>query len=109
MAKEIQGHIDCPSCGASKRMRVTCDKNGDPFGFCEECRQQLRVGGDAHRVAKFRERHPWAAPGAAPVTETVPEPVPAPAPAPAPAAKPKAKSSRSVGPFDYLYRQGARA
>lgn len=43
-------------------MRVTLDKNGDPFGYCEaECSQQMRIGGDARRVRKFLARFPWAA------------------------------------------------
>lgn len=95
MAK-VLGHIDCPTCGTVKGMRVTLDKNGDPFGYCEaNCSQQMRVGGDRRRVAMFRERYPWAveeAP-APPVTVTEGEgakvgPVTAaPAPAPAPAAQ----------------------
>lgn len=55
---EILGFIDCPTCGAAGRMRVTADRNGAPFGFCEECAQQLRIGGSAHRVEKFKGRHP---------------------------------------------------
>lgn len=87
MAGPVLGHIDCPSCGASKGMRINHDKNLDPFGFCElNCRQQLRVGGDAHRVKQFVARYPWAA---KPVTGTAPASAPAPAPASAPAqAKP---------------------
>jgi hypothetical protein len=67
-------------------MRITHDKNGEPFGFCEaECGQQLRVGGDKRRVRAFVARYPWAAgepvTGTEPVTVTVtaqvekPEPV----------------------------------
>lgn len=60
--KEILGHIDCPSCGTAKGMRVTHDKNGEPFGYCEaECGQQLRVGGDRYRIKAFLARFPWAA------------------------------------------------
>jgi len=70
MQKEILGHIDCPTCGGAKAMRITHDKNGDPFGYCEySCRQQLRIGGDKYRVKKFIERFHWAA---APVPVTVP-------------------------------------
>lgn len=66
-------------------MRITHDKNDDPFGFCEKgCGQQLRVGGNPARVRAFVARFPWAAkPGAAPaaapvtVTEAKPEPIPA--------------------------------
>lgn len=95
MAREILGHIDCPSCGAAKGMRVTHDKNGEPFAFCEaNCNQQLRIGGDKRRVRLFLERFPWAAgpdaiaankPAALPVAP-VPVAVPAPKkPAPEPA------------------------
>lgn len=81
MAGPVLGHIDCPSCGTSKGMRITHDKNGAPFGYCEAtCSQQLRIGGDADRVRRFVARHPWAA---APVTGTAPAPAAAPAPAPA--------------------------
>lgn len=117
-AREVLGHIDCPTCGQSKGMRITHDKNGEPFGFSEACcNQQLRVGGDKRRVAAFVARYPWAAKP----TEAAPAPAPAeatPAPAPqaakpAPAAKkaakpeptptpaPKARASLP-GPFDFL-------
>jgi hypothetical protein len=116
-AREVLGHIDCPSCGTDKGMRITHDKNGEPFGYCEaECSQQLRIGGDLRRVRKFVARYPWAAkPGAdtggpsaaAPVTETKPAPKPVtvtapkapakPVPVTVPAAKPKA-----AGVFDFL-------
>lgn len=94
MAKEdkpVLGMIPCPHC--PEQMTVRRDKNGDPFGHCEECRGQLRVGGDPARVRKFIARYPWAAKppvGAAdPVTGTVTEkpaaPVPVTEPVPAPA------------------------
>lgn len=104
--KEVLGHIPCPSCGEA--MRVTNDKNGNPFGYCDHgCGQQLRVGPDKFRVQKFRERYQWAKPkaepgaqAAHPVPVTVPakqapqakpaEPVPAPAP------------KRPASPFDLL-------
>lgn len=55
------GHIDCPTCGTAKGMRITQDKNGDPFGYCEAtCSQQMRIGGDKSRVRRFLERFPWA-------------------------------------------------
>ena len=104
MNKTILGHIDCPTCGEETAMRITTDKNGDPFGFCEICRQQLRVGGDADRVDDFYRAHPGIKKPGAPVRATVSAPaaepakpaapaakpaaVPAPAPAPAPAKKP---------------------
>jgi len=56
---EILGHIDCVSCGHDRGMRITEDKNGDPFGFCEaNCDQQLRIGGKARRVELFYKQHP---------------------------------------------------
>jgi len=99
MEKVIFGHIDCPTCGAAKGMRITHDKNGDPFGYCEaECGQQLRIGGDKRRSNKFLARFPWAA-GTTSVTDTGKKPVTAPEPQanpPVPKAKPKAS------PFDLL-------
>lgn len=103
--KQILGHIDCPTCGTAKGMRITPDKNGDPFGFCEaNCGQQLRIGGDKRRVRDFVARHPWAVPvteqapvpaqAAKPVTVTEPKTPAKPVPVPA---KPKA-----AGVFDFL-------
>jgi len=89
MAKgSLLGHIGCPTCGA--QMRVTEDKNGEPFGFCDHgCAQQLRIGGNAARVAAFRKRYPWAAGGqAAPAAASTPAPAPATKPAPTPAPQP---------------------
>lgn len=84
MTKQVLGHIDCPVCKTPKGMRITHDKNSEPFGFCEaKCGQQLRVGGNKHRVGEFVKNHPWAS--AEPVTGTGTEPKPAPAPAPVPA------------------------
>lgn len=120
MAREVLGHIDCPCCGTAKGMRITPDRNGAPFGYCEAtCNAQLRVGGDARRVAAFVARYPWAAGkplAAEPPTVTAPAPAPAepPAPAkpkaqakaaPAPVAAPApAKKRASVGPFDFLMK-----
>lgn len=72
MEKTILGHIDCPTCGAAGGMRITHDKNQEPFGYCEAgCGQQLRIGGNPARVRMFVARHPFAGkPGAAPVTVT---------------------------------------
>ncbi|WP_395137280.1 hypothetical protein [Schlegelella aquatica] len=105
MARDVLGHIDCPTCGTKGGMRITHDRNGHPFGYCEaECSQQLRIGGDQRRVQLFLARYPWAAgkPAATPgdpapaAPAAVPLPVSA-APTPAPqAAKPKAS------PFDPL-------
>jgi hypothetical protein len=72
--KEVLGHIDCPACGEKSGMRVTLDKNGSPFGFCEaNCDAQLRIGGSARRVAAFLRMYPWAA--GKPVPDTAPAPV----------------------------------
>jgi hypothetical protein len=120
MTKQVLGHIDCPTCGKDDAMRVTADRNGDPFGFCEDgCGQQLRVGGKPGRVRAFVARYPWAAaspvplplqepaPAKLPGTDTppaAPEPVvipvfapKAPAPAKTPA-KPVAKAPAPVAP-----------
>jgi len=111
MAKEekpILGHIDCPHC--AEKMGVKHDKNGDPFGHCEECGGQLRVGGNPARLRKFLTRHPWAAKptvaAADPVTVTekprAPAPVPAPtAPvtAPAPQQRRRASFADALGVF----------
>lgn len=98
--KTVLGHIDCPTCGAKGGMRITHDKNGHPFGYCEaECSQQMRIGGDLRRVRKFLARFPWAA-GTEPAQDAAPVTATAPAPAPA-AAAPKPKSSN---PFDFLLK-----
>lgn len=98
MAKgDVLGMIDCPHCGLSKGMRITEDKNGEPFGFCEaECDGQLRVGGKPRRVEKFFLLHPHLkrkgeAPAATAGVVTVApvKPADATATAPTPAAKPK--------------------
>lgn len=91
----VLGHIDCPTCGTVRGMRITHDKNGHPFGYCEaECSQQLRIGGDMRRVRKFIARYPWAAGG----QEKAQEP---PVTATAKANEPKPKA-RSLGVFDAL-------
>jgi hypothetical protein len=80
--KPVLGQIPCPHCPA--HMNVKHDKNDDPFGHCEECGGQLRVGGRPARVRAFVARYPWAAkPSDAvtvPVTVTVTEPKLTPAP-----------------------------
>lgn len=59
MSREILGHIDCPHCGHEKGMRITPDKSGAPFGYCEaNCNGQMRVGGNARRVESFYAKHP---------------------------------------------------
>lgn len=87
--RTILGYIACPTCGLKDGMRITEDKNGDPFGFCEShCGQQLRIGGDRRRVRDFFERYPHmqrrgdvpatpaAAATAAPTPKAEPEPAP---------------------------------
>lgn len=107
--RDILGHIDCPTCGTAKGMRITADKNGDPFGFCEaNCGQQLRVGGDPRRVRDFVGRYPWAKPG------TVTAPAPAAPPVTvtgdkAPEPEPKPKRQPVANPFDFLLQKGAKA
>lgn len=55
----LLGYIDCPACGLVKGMRITEDKSGNPFGYCEgDCDQQLRIGGNPARVEKFYKHHP---------------------------------------------------
>lgn len=106
--REVLGHIDCPTCGTKAGMRITHDKNGHPFGYCESnCDQQIRIGGKAHRVAAFLARYPWAAgkAAAAPPAPTVTAPAapaakpPKAAPVPAPA-KPAAPAP--FDPFGFL-------
>jgi len=57
--KTIHGRIDCPCCGTEKGVRITQDKNGKPFGFCDaKCGIQLRIGGDTYREAEFNKKYP---------------------------------------------------
>lgn len=56
---EIYGHIECPYCGYKSGMRITQDKNGKPFGYCEaNCNGQMRWGGNSAREAGFNQMHP---------------------------------------------------
>jgi hypothetical protein len=84
LEKTVHGHIDCPHCGAQKMMRITSDRNGKPFGHCDDCNGQLRVGGNSYREKKFIDRYPFAAGSIAaiPVTVTANEPQTAPPAAP---------------------------
>lgn len=111
-SKAVLGHIDCPTCGTKAGMRVTHDKNGEPFGYCEaNCSQQLRIGGDKRRVRDFVALYPWAAapgepvpapkPAAAPVTVTAPKAAAKPAPV-----TPPAKPKPAAGVFDFLLTKG---
>lgn len=102
----VLGHIDCPTCGTSQAMRITRDKNGDPFGFCEAgCNQQMRIGGSAHRVAAFVRRFPWAAKPATEQEAAAPAPAAPVAAKPTPP-KPAAPKRSSAGFFDSLLGGG---
>lgn len=111
MSREVLGHIDCPTCGTKAGMRITHDKNGEPFGYCEaHCNQQMRIGGDKRRVALFVGLFPWAA-GAAPVTvtATTPEKKAAPAAKPEPVATPAPEKKKRSSFDDALQFLGGRA
>ena len=114
--KQILGHIDCPTCGTAKGMRLTPDNNGDPFGFCEaNCGQQLRIGGDKRRVRDFVARHPWAVTdtdaGAASAKASAPPPATfkTPVTEKKPPAKPVPDKPKAAGVFDFLLQPGATA
>lgn len=77
MKKEVKGHINCPYCDGAETMRVIEDKNGKPFGHCDDCNGQMRVGGNSYREKKFYSLHPWAAPKAPEIPVTVTEQKPA--------------------------------
>lgn len=71
--KTIHGRIDCPCCSTKNGVRITADKNGHPFGFCDaNCGLQLRIGGDAFRVGQFNKNHAAiaASMSGAPVSDT---------------------------------------
>ncbi|SHL45283.1 hypothetical protein SAMN05216428_102449 [Nitrosospira sp. Nsp11] len=73
MAKgDLLGKIECPCCGTPGGMRVTEDKNGQPFGYCEAtCNVQMRLGGSGYRVDQFYKKYPGVRrPGAVTVTVT---------------------------------------
>lgn len=102
MAKEQIGTIDCPCCGYAGGMRITKDRNGDPFGFCSgNCGVQMRVGGNADRVAAFYRNHPTIkkpTAEATPATHSAPAAAPAPAtPTPPPPAAPARRSLLNLG------------
>ncbi|CDN87497.1 hypothetical protein [Hydrogenophaga intermedia] len=106
--KVVRGYIDCPSCGTPGGMRITSDKNGDPFGFCTAtCRQQLRVGPDPERVALFEANHAkrlaTAAPAPAPAA-----PVAAPAPVAEPPPPPAAPKRTGLADALHFMAGGAR-
>lgn len=57
--KTIYGRIDCPCCKTKDGVRITKDKNGEPFGFCDaKCEVQIRLGGKAYRVGEFAKAYP---------------------------------------------------
>lgn len=104
--RNVLGHIDCPTCGTKGGMRITHDKNGHPFGYCEaECSQQMRIGPDTRRIRKFLARFPWAAG----TQEAAPAPAapPVAAPVTAPVPKPAAPKRGGAGVFDALLGAGA--
>ena len=71
---ETLGHIDCPTCNMQNSMAIKLDKNGQAFGFCEDCAQQLFTRNDFKSKKLLARMRPVAAPAA-------PEPQPAPPPA----------------------------
>lgn len=100
--RDLLGHIDCPVCGTAGGMRVTADKNLEPFGYCEaDCSAQLRVGGDARRVRRFLERFPHLRAAEAAPAPAAPAPAPV-AAAPAPTPTPRPKRPPAAGMFDAL-------
>jgi len=108
--RTILGYIHCPTCGMKDGMRITEDKNGDPFGFCEShCGQQLRIGGDRRRVRDFFERYPQMQRRGDLPAAPAPAPAPAAAPTPAPESEPapKAKAAPRSAMADALRMLGA--
>lgn len=92
-------------------MRITEDKNGDPFGYCEaNCGQQLRIGGDKRRVRDFFQRYPAIQrrePDAATAATVQPTPKQEQEPTPEPAPKAKAKAEPRSAMADALRMLGA--
>lgn len=98
---DILGYINCPSCGTQHGMRITRDKNGHPFGWCEKsCGQQLRVGPEPRRIRDFMKLYPQLSsradePKAAVTAEPLEVP-PVTLPKPQPPAAPKPAKKRSA-------------
>jgi hypothetical protein len=95
MAKEKPatiGHINCPTCGMLNGMAIKKDKNGDAFGFCEDCSQQLFTRNLFKSKLLLQRMRPVTAPAS---PEPVTDPVPAP---PAPAAPAGAGAVKTVPP-----------
>lgn len=111
--RDILGQIDCPYCGTAGGMRITPDRNGAPFGYCEaNCAGQLRIGGERRRVDAFYAKYPHvrrpdqaAAPKAAPAP-AAPAPAPTAAPAPAPTTAPPPPARRPMSGVDWLLHGG---
>lgn len=96
MAKEKPatiGHINCPTCGLSYGMAIKKDKNGDAFGFCEDCSQQLFTRNLFKSKLLLQRMRPVTAPA-------LPEPVTEPAPPAAPAAPQAVKPTPPAQPFN---------
>jgi hypothetical protein len=88
----VLGRIDCKGCGTPNGMRITHDKNMEPFGFCDaECGLQMRIGGNKRRVELFIKNNPWAA---APGAKNPGEAAPGQTPDKPAAARPAAKASK---------------
>lgn len=119
MAKgDVLGRMDCVCCGGKGTVRVSQDKNGDPFGFCERggCCMQYRFGGKESRVEMFNEYHqqkpasgqgqpPAPGPGFDPKTDDPRKTALAKPPAAAPA--PEKPKRSGAGVFDALLRATA--
>ncbi|HBF50963.1 MAG TPA: hypothetical protein DDX04_12160 [Massilia sp.] len=89
------GHIDCPTCGMSNGMAIKRDKNGDAFGFCEDCAQQLFTRNPFKSKLLLQRMRPVTAP-------TAPEPVTEQSPAPSPAAPEGAGSVKTPAPAESI-------
>lgn len=103
--REKAGAIDCPTCGTVGAMEVRTDKNGEPFGHCIECDQQLRIGGKARRVQAFKRRNPWWGQYLEQLQEQkgkAPAPAPAQATATATATAPAPAPRKAASVFDFL-------
>jgi hypothetical protein len=94
MAKEKPatiGHINCPTCGMLNGMAIKKDKNGDAFGFCEDCSQQLFTRNLFKSKLLLQRMRPVTAPAS-------PEPVTAPVPAPDAPTAPTGAGAASAAP-----------
>lgn len=60
MAKrDMMGRIDCPYCGYKDGMKITEDKSGNPFGYCDaQCAGQISVRSDEQRKKLFFAKYP---------------------------------------------------